>query len=440
MLGLPAVIIFGLTYMSPVAVFTTYGIVNEMTEGHLVAAYVLAVAVMLFTANSYGRMSLVIPASGSAFKYAQHAFGPKTGFMTGWTLMLDYLFLPMVVFLIGGLYLNTQFPDIPVGVFSMGILVFVLVLNVLGVRVVSWVNAAVMTVTGILVAFFVFVGSLNAKVSGSEVVTGVIPSAEQLPLLAGGAAVLAFSFLGFDAVSTLSEETKNPRKTIPRGVMITTLAGGLIFIAVAWVGYAVHPSYVFNNVDAAGVEVMESVGGELLGAAFVAVYVIACLGAAMVQQASVSRIIFSMGRDNLLPKRIFGVLHPKWKTPIAALLVASLVGLLALVLSLEQAVVMINFGALAAFSMVNLSVIRHYIFIQKDRSPKSLLINGLLPLIGFVTTVWLWTSLDSNTFVVGLVWLAVGFIYLLVLTRFFTKPMPRVNLDDLKVGETEQEN
>ncbi|MFF0116749.1 amino acid permease [Streptomyces prasinus] len=136
-------------------------------------------------------------------------------------------------------------------------------------------------------------------------------------------------------------------------------------------------------------------------------------------------LIFSMGRDGMLPKRFFGRLHPRYGTPVGALVLVSTVTLLSTVLTLDQAVGMIKFGAPAAFSMVNLSVIKHYFFgADRRRDPRSLLVNGLLPDLGFASTVWPWTSLTSDTFTVGLIWMAVGVVLLAVSTRFFTCQPP----------------
>ncbi|MFH8615732.1 APC family permease [Streptomyces sp. NPDC017979] len=435
-LRLPAIVLFGLTYMSPVAVFTTYGIVNDETGGHLPAAYVLALGVMLLTAHSYGRMVRSYPTAGSAYKYSQKVFGGHVGFLTGWTLMLDYLFLPMVSFLLAGIYLHAQFPGVPQGVWSVLVLLVVLVFNLLGVKFVSRITALIMGVTGLLLAVFVFVGGAKSEVAAGDLFQSFVPASDQWSLLAGGAAILALSFLGFDAVSTLAEEAHEPRRTVPLGIILTTAIGGGLFILVAWIGSLVRPDGQFADPDSAGAELMRTIGGSGLSAAFTAVYVLGCFGSAMVSQASVSRIIFSMGRDGLLPRRLFGRLHPRFGTPVGALVLVSAVACLSVVLTLDQAVVMINFGALAAFSMVNLSVVKHYLF-GAGRGPltaRSLLVNGVLPGLGFATTVWLWTSLTGTTFVVGLVWMAAGLVILAITTRFFTRQPPELHMDGAEGG------
>lgn len=436
-LGPTALILFGLTYLAPVTVFTTYGIVTESTDNHLPSAYVVALVAMLFTALSYGAMARAFPVSGSAYTYTQQSFGGHVGFLTGWTLMLDYLFLPMINFLLIGLYLNTQFPEVPQWVFALAALLLVLVFNVLGITLVNKLNIAIVALSVLLVVVFAVLAikelATNPSSDTPSLIEPFLPGSGGLGPVFAGAAVLALSFLGFDAVSTLSEEAKNPKRDIPRAIMLTTLIGGAIFIVVSWLGALVYPDWRdFANVDSAGVDLMAKVGGTFLTSFFVAVYVVGAFGSGMTTQVSVSRIIYSMGRDKVLPG-IFGRLHPRFRTPWVAAVAVSIVSLLSLVLTLDVAATMISFGALAAFSMVNLSVIRHHLFPKGGRDKPTAgewLRYGLLPAVGFLLTVWLWTSLTVTTFVVGLSWVALGVIYLAVLTRGFRRKPPTMDFSE----------
>src|SRR5690606_14545590 len=207
-LGLPSLVLFGLAYMVPLTVFTTYGIVTEMTEGHLPGAYVVTLTAMLFTAYSYGRMVQAHPFAGSAYTYTQKPFGPHLGFMTGWALLLDYVFLPMINYLVIGIYLNAAFEAIPTWVWILAAIVLVTGLNVLGIRMVSRMNFVLIAVQVVFVAVFL-VGALRTIAGGPPLPAITEPffgAGTDLSLVLGGAAILCLSFLGFDAVSTLSEE------------------------------------------------------------------------------------------------------------------------------------------------------------------------------------------------------------------------------------------
>jgi amino acid transporter len=177
-----------------------------------------------------------------------------------------------------------------------------------------------------------------------------------LGAVVAGSAVLALSFLGFDAISTLSEETENPRRRIPLAIMICALAGGAVYIFQSYLGHLAFPDFgVFaDRQDVASADVMTTIGQDFLNTFFTAAYVAGAFACAMASQASVSRILFAMGRDGSLPRPIFARLHPRYRTPVVANLVVGLFGLTALFISLATVAAMISFGALAAFSFVNL--------------------------------------------------------------------------------------
>jgi len=431
-LGVPSLVLFGLVYMVPLTVFTTYGIVTEMTGGRVAVSYVITLVAMLFTARSYARMSVAYPYAGSAYVYTQRSFGGAVGFLAGWSLMLDYLFLPMINYLVIGIYLEAAFPAVPAWVFILASIVIVTVLNVIGIVSVARANVVIIAVQAVFIGAFVVFGL--ASLSGQQV-DPLAPfigdgTVEGPGVLFAGAAVLCLSFLGFDSVSTLAEEAKEPTRSVPRAIMITTIAAGVIFIGLSYLAQLVFPSNDFTDVDSAALDVMQTAGGEFLAVFFTAAYVAGAAGSALTSQASVSRIIYAMGRDGVLPTRVFGRLSARFKTPVVAVLCVSAVSLLAVWIDLGLLAGMISFGALVAFSVVNLSVIKHYYIDRKERAGVQVLRNLVLPLIGFALTVWLWTSLSVETFIVGLSWLAIGVLLLAIVTRGFRRPTPMLDLKE----------
>jgi amino acid transporter len=436
-LGLPSLVLFGLAYMVPLTVFTTYGVVTELTAGHLPGTYVVTLVAMLFTAYSYGRMVIAHPYAGSAYTYTQRAFGPHVGFMTGWALLLDYLFLPMINYLVMGIYLNASFPSVPMWVWIVAAIVVVTTLNVLGITLVTRMNLILVAFQLVFIAVFLVAAARTVAGNGVPALTDPFfgEGAGAATILAG-AAILCLSFLGFDAVSTLSEETRDPRRRIPLAIMLVTVVGGLTFIVVSYAGHLAFPQWQeFTDVDSAALDVMEFVGGAVLSAFFTAAYIAGCFASAMASQASVSRILYAMGRDGTLPERFFGRLHPRFRTPVTATLLVGLLSCVALVISLDLAAQMISFGALVAFSFVNLSVIKHFVVDQGRRGGADLLRYGVVPTVGVLLTLWLWTSLSGTTFVVGLSWVAVGFVYLLGLTRMFTRRPPELRLNEQELAD-----
>lgn len=432
-LGLPSAVFFGLAYMVPLTVFTTYGIVTTVTAGHLPMAYVFTLTAMLVTALAYANMVKAFPLAGSAYTYTEKSFGPGIGFLAGWALLLDYLFLPMLNFMVIGLYLNAALPQIPTWLIIIVSIGLVTGLNILGIKVAAGLNGALLAIQAVFIIVFAIMSFLTIS-GNAEAVNPLEPfisSDFEFTAVAAGAAILCLSFLGFDAVSTLSEETKNPTRIIPRAIVICTLTAGLMFIFIAWVGHLVFPDWqAFTDVDTAGNDVAMEAGGSFLVSFFTAAYVSGAFASAVASQVSVSRILYSMGRNNLLPPKIFGVLHTRFQTPYLAAIVVGVVSLLALIVPLDLASSVISFGALIAFTVVNLSVIKHYAIDQGRRTGYDALKYLVLPIIGVILCVWLWTSLSGITFVVGLSWAGLGVLWLLFVTRGFTKKVPTMDMQE----------
>jgi putrescine importer len=428
-LGVPSLVLFGMVYMVPLTVFTTYGIVTQLTGGRLSVAYLVTLAAMVFTARSYARMSAAFPVAGSAYAYTQKSFGAPIGFLAGWSLLLDYLFLPMLNYLVIGIYMAAAIPAVPAWVFIVGSVVLVTVLNIVGIVSVARANFLLLALQLIFIVVLVVMafvtitkmGSVNlvAPFTGDGSVGGASP-------IFAGAAILCLSFLGFDAVSTLSEEAKDPTRTVPKAIMIATVACGLMFIGLSYVSQLVFPSNQFADVDAGSTDVMLAAGGQFLNVFFTAAYVAGCIGSALTSQASVARILFAMGRDGILPRKVFGHVSLRFATPTFAILFVSVISLAALWIELGFLASIVSFGALVAFSAVNLTVIKHYFI---DKGEKNVLNNVILPVIGFALTVWLWFNLSWLTLEVGLIWLAIGFAWLLFMTRAFQRPTPVLELE-----------
>src|SRR3954465_2817768 len=427
-LGLPALVFFGLAYMVPLTVWTTYGVVTTSTQGHLPLAYTVTTVAMLLTAYSYGRMVVAQPTAGSAYSYASRAFGRPLGFMVGWALLPGYIFLPMINYLVIGLYMQDYFPSTPQALWVIVAVVLVTGLNILGIRLLANMNLAFVAAQFIFIA--VFAAMAIAKITGDvHVDSWTAPFYDSNTALGpafAGAAILALSFLGFDAVSTLSEETEDPRRKIPRAIILCALVGGGGSILQPYLRHLAFPDWrsFGDHQDTASADVMKFIGKDFLNTFFTATYVAGAFACAMASQASVSRILFAMGRDGSLPKPIFYRLHHKYRTPVTANLIVGVFGLTALFISLATVSSMISFGALAAFSFVNLAVIKTYVIDRGERSAGAMVRYGLLPFLGFAFTLYLWTQLTSLTFEIGLSWVAVGFLYLLFLTRMFRRAPP----------------
>ena len=426
-LKLPSLVIFGLAYLTPLIVLGIFGVIASQTNGASASAYLLALGAMLFTANSYGRMAAAYPVAGSAYTYVRKTIDGRIGFLVGWATMLDYLFLPMVIWLIGGSYLQAQFPAVPMAVWIIGFIILTTVLNVVGIKVADRVNLILMSFQILVIVFFVALSL--ADVFASDGGAGLISAApftgidSTLVAIGGGAAVAAYSFLGFDAVTTFTEETIDPRRTVPKAIMLIALIGGGIFVVVAYAVQLVHPGGVFENSDAAAFEIAKSIGGHLFGAIFLAALVIAQFTSGIAAQAAGSRLLYAMGRDGVLPRSFFGKLSPRFHTPVLSLMAIAVIGLIAIFMNVATSTSFINFGAFLAFIMVNVSVIVYWARERRGGRSLNVWLYLVCPIIGVLVIGFLLTQLDVHAITLGAIWLVVGAVILAVTTKGFrTQP------------------
>ncbi|MGL4827597.1 MAG: APC family permease [Vibrionaceae bacterium] len=423
------VVIMGLAYLTPMAVFDTFGIVTEITDGHVPTAYAFALLGMLFTALSYGHLVRKFPSAGSAYTYVQKVFHPYAGFMVGWASLLDYLFMPMLNILLAKIYLDAMFPTLDSWMYIVPLVALMTFLNLRGIKMVARLNSIiVMAQFCIIIAFIAMIGwdiytseGLQAMVSSRPLFSS---TTEISPMLMG-ASVLCFSFLGFDGISTLSEETKDPGKVIPKAIVMTALIGGVIFVSTSYFLQLRFPDTSgFEKVDEVLPEIALYVGNRLFQSVVLVLTTAAVLASGLAAHAGVSRLLYVMGRDQALPQQFFGYVHPKWQTPTFNVLLTGCLSLLALFVDLEIALALINFGALVAFTFVNLSVIGHfYIKLGLNRSIKHTIYYLLFPVFGALCIGSLWINLDPASLELGLAWAAIGALYLFLRLTVFRVPL-----------------
>jgi len=432
------IVMMGLAYMTPMVVFDTFGIVSEITEGHVPTAYIIALVGMLFTAASYGKLVKIFPTAGSAYTYTQKAINRHLGFLVGWSSLLDYLFLPMVNALLTKIYLTALFPEVPTWVWVFLFVGIVTILNLRSVNLLANFNALFVFIqVAIMVVFVILVvkGLHNGEGAG-EVFTmqPFFTDGMNYSVLITGATILCFSFLGFDAVTTLAEETPNPKKTIPKAIFLTALWGGIIFITASFFIQLFFPDMSrFKEPEAALPEIALYVGGKLFQSIFLCTTFVNTLASGLASHASVSRLLYVMGRDKVFPEKWFGYIHPKWKTPAINVVIVGVISLSACFFDLVTAASLINFGALMAFTFVNLSVINHFVLREKKhRTIKGFFKYLIMPLIGALSIAILWINLETSSLVMGLAWFIIGFGYLLYITKAFRKAPPQYQVEEIQ--------
>jgi putrescine importer len=413
------VVILGVAYMTPMVVFDTFGIVSGITDGRVPLAYIFALVAMLLTAFSYARFSRKTEKPGSAYTYTAESCGAKAGFFVGWCSLLDYILLPLVNALLAGIYLEAVIPSVPYWMWVMLFAGLVTLINCFRINFLANLSLVFVVAPLLLMALFIYLvirGVGEGQGYGHVLTLAPLFNGDSsiLPLIAG-ASILCFSFLGFDAVTTMSHETQDPKRTIPRAVMLTTLAGGIIFLTASWFIQLYFPSNVrFNNPDEALPEIVLYVGGALFQSVFLCAQIMNTFASGLATHASASRLIHIMGKDGIFHKETFGQVHSKLGTPLYAVLLVGLISLTAIALDLATVVSMISFGALIAFTAVNFSVfVKFYVRDQQRHGMKNIFLNLILPFISVGVIMCLWFNLERSALLFGCGWLSVGIVIFL---------------------------
>ena len=440
-LGLGSLIIFGLAYMAPTVVFNYYGPLSVASEGMYPTCFVITAIAMFFTAFSYANMSKEFQKSGSAYVYVQKSLNPHFGFAAGWVMLLDYLLLPMICILCVAIYMETYVPAVPAWAWVILLVALLFVINAMGISMAAKVDTVLVIAQLLMMALFVAVGIVTIARGGIDgTANGLIdgtafynPDVFEFRLVLYPAAILCVSFLGFDAVSTLSEEAKHPKKDIPRAIVLVCLGAGLVFTLIAYIAQAMWPVgyQQITDPDSGIFELLARIQTiPHMDIMFLVVDNIGSVACALSGQAAVIRIMYNMGRDNILPKKIFGHMSKKG-VPLYNLIIVGLIGLVALFFTdnILGGVELVSFGALTGFILVNISV-PFYFFRKKGiRGGKAIFNYGALPLIATVICVYLWLNMAAAAKIIGIIWLAVGIVILAVKTKGFRKLPPEMDIE-----------
>ncbi len=424
-LGFWDVFIYGVGMMFPIAPVVVYGAVTSASLGHMALAYLIAVIPMSFTAYSYGQMAGAFPIAGSAFAYTQRSIHPYAGFFAGWTILLDYALFPILNYIVIGIFTQMLFPGLPYWGIIIAAIALVTIVNILGVKSVSRVNTFLVAFMFIAVIYIV-VASLGSLSQGAGLGFTTLPfynpETFNMSALLLGTSIACFSFMGFDAMTTLAEEVKEPSKILSRATITVCFFMAFIFILQAYCAQSVFPDWtLFESADSAYIEACGAAGGQVLVTLVLVAMIAGAVANAIDSQAGVARVLYGMGRDEALPGKIFAYLHPKTRVPVYTILLLAVIAVIGAGQNMETIITCINFGALTAFMFVNLSVISHYFIRENRRSGGDFMRYLLVPGLGFLTCFTLFISLAPNAKIAGGIWVTIGVIYLAVTTNFFRK-------------------
>jgi len=420
-------VVYGMIFMVPIAPYGVFGFVWRDARGMVPLAYLIGLVGMFFTAMSYATMSRAFPVAGSVYAYAQRGLHEIAGFFSGWLILLDYILVPALLYLFSAVALQPMLPQVPEWIWLICFIVFNAGANLIGMQFTARVNWCMLIMELASLALFVGVGLAalyGGKGAGGLTLRPVYdPGVFSISTVAGATSIAVLSFLGFDGISTLSEESRGGPNSVGRATLLSLVLIGALFMLQTWIASDLARGMHFSSPATAFYEISALAGGAWLRTVTILASAIASgVANAMVAQAAVSRILFAMARDGKLPA-VLAKIHPRYRTPYvstAAVAAISLIVGLFFARRIDILSRIVNFGALSAFILLHLSVINHYFL--RGRSGDWLR-HLLFPLAGLGVIAYVLYEMDAAAKIMGACWIGIGAIYYLLLTFVLKKPV-----------------
>jgi len=429
-LGLWDLILYGIVIIQPVAPMPSFGVVSTAARGHVVSAILIAMVAMLFTAISYGRMARVYPSAGSAFTYVGRELHPALGYITGWSMAMDYILNPLICTIWCSKAAQNFFPQMPYFLWAIFFALLFTWLNLRGVETSARINRFLAGGMGIVIVIFVFeairyIWRLPSYGPGFFTHPFYNPQTFSSSALFRGTSIAVLTYIGFDGISTLSEEVKNPRRNVLFATVLVCVITGALASVEVYLAQLVWPaSQAFPDIDTAFVHISGRVGGAFLFGLVNLTLLVANIGSGMSSHLGAARLLYGMGRSNALPRSFFGAIDARNHIPQNNVLLVGAIALAgAFMMSYAMGAEMLNFGALIAFMGVNASAFVHYYL----REPRKRFVNFAPPVLGFVICGFIWLHLGWQAQLAGGSWMAAGILVGAIKTRGFRSGLVEFN-------------
>jgi putrescine importer len=430
-------ILYGIIVIQPTAPMPAYGVFSNAGGGHVVTSILIAMIAMVFTAMSYGRMARVYPSAGSAYTYVGRELHPSLGYVTGWSMTMDYILNPLICTiwsakamadLLSGTRYQIPYPGLLWPIFFA---VLFTALNLRGVQTSARINQILCAIMGaVIVAYFWYtiryIFHLPQYPEAYFLRPFYNPETFTISRVFHGTSVAVLTYIGFDGISTLSEEVDNPKRNIFLATVLVCVITGFLAAAEVYGAQLLSSQYMFSaaEVENAFSHVAAIAGGPLLTKVISLTLLIATIGSGMGSQLGAARLLYGMGRSGAIPKKFFGAIHPGTRIPANNVMFVGVIALIgAFLITYDAGAELLNFGALIAFMGVNIASLTHYYIRGEDRSMGQL----IPPVLGFLICLFIWIHLSKMAMIVGSIWMIAGIAYGAWKTRGFQADL--VNFD-----------
>jgi putrescine importer len=425
-------IIIGIVIIQPIAPMGIYGVINNEARGHVVTTILIAMVAMLFTAISYGKMARAYPSAGSAYTYVGREIHPALGYVTGWAMVMDYILNPLICTIICSKLAQNVLPGVPYWVMAFAFAGVFTALNLRAVHTSARINevfaAGMMIVVVIFFAFVIrFLWGLHEFGVGFYAQPFYDPRTFSFQGVFRGTSLAVLTYIGFDGISTFSEEAENPRRNILLATVLVCVITGVLSSLEVYAAQLVWGGKPFprDMVESAFPLVGRQAGGFFLFHLLNFTILIANVGSGMGAQLAAARLLYGMGRSDALPRGFFGAIEPRRRIPMNNVLLIGGIALTgAFLVSYERGVELLNFGAFIAFMGVNAAAFVRYFWRAADKRWT----NFAFPLLGFAICFFIWLNLSRPAKIAGGIWIMVGIIYGAVKTRGFQASLVRFDM------------
>jgi putrescine importer len=423
-LSLSGLVLYGIILIQPTAPMPLFGAAAVKAQGHVVTIILIGMVAMLFTAIAYGRMANAYPSAGSAYTYVSREIHPALGYFVGWGMIFDYVMNPIICVIWCSEAARNILP-LPFWVYAVFFALLFTGMNLRGIEASNRTNAIVAAGLGVVILLFLGAAIRYVWLHPPGGLAGWTrpfydPQTFSVRVVSGGAALAVLTYIGFDGISTLSEEVHNPRRNILLATVLVCLLTGVLAAIQVYAAQLVWPETTFPKLETAFADVAGRAGGAWLFQTVNLALLIASIGSGAGAHLGAGRLLYGMGRDNAIPAKFFAAVNPRTRIPSNNIILVGVITLIgAFVLTYDLGAEMLNFGALVAFMGVNASSFVRYFL----RSERKTVTSFLPPLLGFAICLYLWLSLGGKAKIAGGVWLSAGVLYGAWRTSFFRKPL-----------------